>query len=243
MHTIGQTAAHPARTAADSNHPALDAQSQVFLLKLVLDQVDYGLAVIDLDSRRIAFANALARHCLEPDPDAPGGVHLQHGQLHVGNADDVPQFDQALARARNGLRALLRLDTAGKQQTLALVPLSASWSAGADDSADPTGVPVSSTTLALLVFAKQQLCDGSTMTLFAQQLGLTSMEGQVLASVCEGLRPNQIAHQRGVQISTVRTQLRSIRQKTQTDTIRELVQQISVLPPMARQFHAHPLEA
>ena len=242
MHTIAQTA-YTQRPTAASTHPSLDAQAQVFLLKLVLDQVDYGLAVVDLDSRRIAFANALARHCLESDADAPSGLYLQDGQLRVGNSADVLQFDRALARARIGLRALLRLDAAGKQHTLALVPLSATWAAGASRSAETDQPQTSNASLALLVFAKQQLCDGSTMTLFAQQLGLTSMEGQVLASVCEGLRPNQIASQRGVQISTVRTQLRSIRQKTRTDTIRELVQQISVLPPLARQFHGQAVSA
>ena len=51
-----------------------------------------------------------------------------------------------------------------------------------------------------------------------------------------GLRPNQIANRHGVQISTVRTQLRSIRLKTCSDTIRDLVHLVSVLPPMARQL-------
>ena len=58
----------------------------------------------------------------------------------------------------------------------------------------------------------------------------------MLSQVCKGLRPAQIASNHGVRISTVRTQLRSIRLKTCSDTIRELVQKVSVLPPMARQL-------
>ena len=71
------------------------------------------------------------------------------------------------------------------------------------------------------------------MTLFAKERGLTSAEGQVLAQVCKGLRPHEIATRHGVQVSTVRTQLRAIRQKTASDSVRDLVQKVSVLPPLA----------
>ena len=103
-----------------------------------------------------------------------------------------------------------------------------------DDLQPPGGATPESPAHALLVFAKQQLCDDSTMALFARERGLTNAEAQVLAQVCRGLRPSEIANQHGVQISTVRTQLRAIRMKTCSETIRELVQKVSVLPPMAR---------
>ena len=64
--------------------------------------------------------------------------------------------------------------------------------------------------------------------------GLTGTEGLVLAMVCKGLRPTEIAISHGVQVCTVRSQLRSIRQKTASDSVRELVEKVSVLPPMAR---------
>ena len=72
------------------------------------------------------------------------------------------------------------------------------------------------------------------MTLFARESGLTSAEGQVLAQVCKGLRPAQIATHQGVQVSTVRTQLRAIRHKTASDSMRELVRKVSSLPTVAR---------
>ena len=89
---------------------------------------------------------------------------------------------------------------------------------------------------ALLAFAKQQLCDNTTITLFARERGLTGAEGQVLAQVCKGLRPQEIATRQGVQISTVRTQLRAIRHKTASDSVRELIEKVSVLPPLAWQM-------
>ena len=140
---------------------------------------------------------------------------------------------RALERTKSGLRDFLCLGDAGQNAAVAVLPLGAQ---------QPRAEPRFHTTLgsavpdsyALLVFAKQHLCDDSTMALFARERGLTSAEGQVLAQVCKGLRPAQIATNHGVRISTVRTQLRSIRMKTCSETIRELVQKVSVLPPMAR---------
>lgn len=57
----------------------------------------------------------------------------------------------------------------------------------------------------------------------------------MLLQLCRGLRPNEIALRHGVQVCTVRSQVRSIRQKTACDSIRELLEKVSVLPPLSRQ--------
>ena len=46
------------------------------------------------------------------------------------------------------------------------------------------------------------------------------------------MRPNEIASRAGVAVSTVRTQIGSIRSKTGATSIRELVRQVAVLPPL-----------
>ena len=135
-----------------------------------------------------------------------------------------------MQRTKTGLRGLLSLGDSQQASAIAVVPLALPTASEGTPGA-PASVPRH---FALLVLSKQQLCDNSTMALFARERGLTSAEGQVLAQVCKGLRPAQIADHHGVQISTVRTQLRSIRMKTCSETIRELVQKVSVLPPMAR---------
>jgi DNA-binding CsgD family transcriptional regulator len=201
------------------------------------------MAVVHLETRRIHFANALAQGALQAATGLHGGLYIADDQLRTTGPADTMQLERAMTQARCGLRALLRFDASGSPLTIALVPLAFSAAPQLDAADARRSTEAASFGFALLVFAKQQLCDGSTVTLYARERGLTSMEGQVLASVCRGLRPNQIANQHGVQISTVRTQLRSIRQKTQTDTIRELVQQVSVLPPMARHFAGHPASA
>jgi DNA-binding CsgD family transcriptional regulator len=54
----------------------------------------------------------------------------------------------------------------------------------------------------------------------------------VLAALCDGDDPSGIARRFGVAVSTVRSQIASIRQKTRSTSIRELVRQVAVLPPI-----------
>ena len=207
------------------------APSELDLLRATINQVDYGLVAVDADSAAVLFANAAGYAALQSGlPGAPpwdSGLRLVHERVVAARPSHAAQLTSVLLRTKSGLRGLLCLGQGAQPVTIAVVPLPAA-------PVDPKTAPP--TPSALLVFAKQQLCDDSTVTLFARERGLTSAEGQVLAQVCKGLRPTQIASRHGVRISTVRTQLRSIRLKTCTDTIRDLVHQVSVLPPMARQL-------
>lgn len=192
------------------------------LMQCVLEQMDYGLALVHLATRQIRFANRLAHDGLDGPGSLRSGLCLVAGRLATLLRSDTPQLEHALLRAQTGVRALISLGGENCSTSVALVPLTPSGAAP----------------YALLVFAKQQLCDSSTMALFARERGLTSAESNVLASVCSGMRPTQIATHHGVQISTVRSQLRSIRIKTRCDTIRQLVETVSILPPMARHLSA-----
>ena len=232
LHDLGTT--HSFGTGAQSVRPA--GHCEIDLLKLALNQIDYGLVVVDADSRQFQFANAVGLTALEGRSGVDGknrvdsGLRLVQGQVTTCRSNQSEQLRQVLQRTKAGLRGLLSLGDSQQASSIAVVPLA--LPPAPDDAAGRSAsVPRH---FALLVLAKQQLCDNSTMALFARERGLTSAEGQVLAQVCKGLRPAQIADQHGVQISTVRTQLRSIRMKTCCETIRELVQKVSVLPPMAR---------
>ena len=55
---------------------------------------------------------------------------------------------------------------------------------------------------------------------------------RVLQALCEGAKPKEIASMQAVAISTVRSHICSIRQKTQTGSIRELINRVTVLPPI-----------
>jgi DNA-binding CsgD family transcriptional regulator len=222
-----------------STHPM--EPSELHLLRLTLNQMDYGMVVVDTESAMVQFANAIGQAALLACAEACGtpvrgsGLRLLHGRVLTQRPSDHETLRRTLERARAGLRGFMCLGDGTQSSAVAVLPLIGQRSA-ADRSAHGMLGSALPPTYALLLFAKQQLCDDSTMALFARERGLTSAEGQVLAQVCKGLRPAQIAVNHGVRISTVRTQLRSIRMKTCCETIRDLVQKLSVLPPMARQL-------
>ena len=67
---------------------------------------------------------------------------------------------------------------------------------------------------------------------FARSVNLTPAATRVLELLCSGVRPTAIARQQNVAVSTVRTQIGSIRAKTGAGNISELVRQVAVLPPL-----------
>jgi DNA-binding CsgD family transcriptional regulator len=68
--------------------------------------------------------------------------------------------------------------------------------------------------------------------MYARRHGLTAAEMHVLRALCEGLPPAEIAAEFGVKLATVRTQVASIRSKTEAASIRELVSRVAALPPI-----------
>jgi DNA-binding CsgD family transcriptional regulator len=206
----------------DTVSPPKSEPNTEALLAAALEQVAYGLALVHIDSRQIRFANGLAHEAMQSPGNTRTGLCGDHGRLSTVQRGDAMQLDRAMQRAKTGMRGLIGLGAEGSSPTVAVVPLATPTANGH----------------ALLVFSKRQLCDSSTVALFARERGLTGAEGNVLAAVCSGLRPREIATRHGVQISTVRSQLRSIRLKTRCETIRQLVETISVLPPTARHLSA-----
>ena len=232
-------------------HGTAIASVALGLLHAVLNQVDYGLAVVNADTRQLIYANTPALdalNALNADTPQKPGLCLACGVVCARLPAHAAQLVQALARTKTRLRGLLRLaddnmsaangsGRGGGDSTVAVMPL---FDLALPGLADTEAGSAADPCYALLVFPKQQLCDTTTVTLFARERGLTGTEGLVLAMVCKGLRPTEIATRHGVQVCTVRSQLRSIRQKTASDSVRELVEKVSVLPPMARHLQHAP---
>ena len=82
------------------------------------------------------------------------------------------------------------------------------------------------------MLGKRQVCEPLSVQGYARSMHLTPAETRVLELLCSGVRPTQIAHQQNVAVSTVRTQIGSIRNKTGAASISDLVRQVAVLPPM-----------
>jgi DNA-binding CsgD family transcriptional regulator len=82
------------------------------------------------------------------------------------------------------------------------------------------------------VLGKRSVCEQLSVQGYARAVSLTPAETRVLELLCNGVQPTAIAVQQGVAVSTVRTQIGSIRAKTGANSIRELVRQVAVLPPL-----------
>lgn len=182
-------------------------------LSAALDELDYGMVLL-LDGLRILHVNDVAR--LELDCDHP--LQIAGGELHARVSRDGAQLHDAVTGASTrGFRRLLTVGEGTQQASVSVVPLEA---AGGGKRA------------VLLVLGKRSVCESLSVQGFARSHGLTSAETRVLLELCNGAPPAKVASKFGVAISTVRSQIGSMRQKTGSSSIRALVRQIAVLPPV-----------
>lgn len=191
---------------------AAGALQHAALLMRVLDEIDYGLVLVSADAT-MRYANQLGLKELLDN----GALQLAQGRVQARQAADQADLLAALADVRRGLRRLVSVRHDGMQADVAIVPL------GGDEVGSPH---------ALLVFGKRQANETLSVDFYARTHGLTGAELNVLKAMCTGLKPKEIARRQGVAISTVRSHICSIRVKTQTGSIRELLGRVAVLPPI-----------
>lgn len=188
-------------------------------LRRMLDEIDYGMLMVTGDGQ-VSYFNHAAR--LELDGTHP--LQMLGRTLRAHRPQDVAPLYDALAAAQRGLRRLLTLGEGDQRISVSVVPLPRG---GDDEGGTERRQP-----LVLLVLGKRQVCEQLSVQGFARSVGLTPAETRVLEQLCAGVRPGDIALRQGVAISTVRTQIGSIRAKTGAASIRELVRQVAVLPPL-----------
>jgi DNA-binding CsgD family transcriptional regulator len=207
----------PPRVLADDEDDASAGAISAALLAGVLDQLAYGVMVLRACAR-VCYANREAlRAC-----GAGGGVRMSSGRLVAAHDHERADFARALLSACEGRRSMVTFRSCDPWLRLAVMPLGTS---ARDVLAEDRR--------ALLVFGKPQPCEPLSETFFAREYGLTAAESNVLAALCEGLRPAQIAQRQGIAVSTVRTHVASVRDKTGATSIAALVRMVTTLPPMA----------
>jgi DNA-binding CsgD family transcriptional regulator len=218
---------HPEAPAAPPRYAGPERRSAASRLitrwyAQMLDEIDYGMLLL-ADEKHVVHANHAIRRML--DEEHP--LQLLGNELRVRRARDLAPLHQALANAtQRGLRSLLTLGDADLRVSLAVVPLPPF----ADDDSPA----------ALLVLGKQHVCEELSVQWFARSHGLTVAETQVLTLLSSGEQPSEIAEQHNVALSTVRTQIGSIRAKTGAESIRDLVRQVAVLPPLVNALRGAP---
>ena len=179
----------------------------------VLDEVNYGL-ILARRNGEVIFANRAARVACS---GGRGPLAIDGGRLAFRRAAEQEQMNRALADACSGRRSMVDLGSLEERGCVAAVPVAAGG-------LTPT---------ALLILGRHGTADALALQLFSKAHQLTPAECSVLTALSDGLRPAQIASQHGVAVCTIRTQIRSIRQKTLTRSIGHLMHLIERLPPMA----------
>ena len=198
----------------------------------MLDEIDYGMVLVTADAQ-VVYLNHAAR--LELDGEHP--LQLLGCALRAHRPQDVAPLHDALASAQRGLRKLVMLGAGAHRVSISVVPLpggSQGTNASNDRDSAQGGhqrhADLRPTTL--LVLGKRQVCEQLSVQGYARSMRLTPAETRVLELLCAGVRPTQIARQQNVEVSTVRTQLGAIRNKTGAAGISDLVRQVAVLPPL-----------
>ena len=188
-------------------------RSEVAWLIPALDELDYGIVVL-VDGTRIVHMNRAARD----EFDAHHPLEIRGDQLHARREADAETWREVLdSVSARGLRRFLTLGTAQHRVSLSAVPLSS-----------PAG-PAQAT---LVMLGKRRVCEALSVEAYARVHGLTSAETRVLVHLCHGDAPARTAQVLGVALSTVRTQIGNIRLKTGTRSIRALLGNVAILPPM-----------
>lgn len=184
-------------------------------MSATLDEIDYGMLLL-CDETQVVHANHAARAELR-DADHP--LQWQEGALHARRPQDAVALSAALSSAAHrGLRRLLTLGADEQRMSISVVPLAAL-------DGDHAGAT-------LVILGKRAVCETLSVEGFARSHGLTPAETRVLVALCKGAQPSDTAAQLGVRVSTVRSQIGSIRLKTGAPSIRALVRQVAVLPPL-----------
>jgi len=192
--------------------PPVAAPSASDMLMATLEEIDYGMMVLDPVTHRLRHANRLALiECR-----STGVLVLEQGRVNARGLACRQPLEAALALVAQDKRSLVSLQGERGTISVAVVPL----------------LDANGGRLALLVFGKREMCEPLSVSLYSRLHALTPSEDAVLKALCRGLRPAEIAAETGVAISTVRTQVSSIRMKTRTTSIHDLVRTMATLPPI-----------
>jgi len=177
------------------------------------DEVDYGMIVLN-PSGHILHSNHLARLEL----GRRQFLRACDGCLTSGEPEHHARIQSALEAALRGHRRLVLLQHGDRDLSLTFNPL-----AHPLEDANPC---------VLVMLSRQCSCDNLAVRMFARALALSPSEEGVMLALCRGLVISEIAQENGVAVSTVRSQIKTLREKAGAPSIRKLLQRINSLPPV-----------
>ena len=208
---------------------ALSGQDQAVLAN-VLDEIACGVIVLDAQGQLIH--HNLAGHLVLQKAKC---LQLKKGVVAPVEEADANPFQQALAKALNGKRSMLTLGTQ-PPTAVAVVPLdrhsSYEFQQGAADQATSSHRLSANSAKIAIIFSRSGMCEALMMSFFSRAYHLTRSEEQILSLLCTGLTAPEMAQQLRVGEATVRTHIRNLCAKTDSNGIREIVKRLALLPPL-----------
>ena len=184
------------------------------VLALLVDALAHGVVVVTARGQ-VVHVNQAARTEL----GCGRALSEERGEIYAVAPGDRRMLQNALTQAASGKRSLINLSGGGSSLSLAVLPLK--------QDSDDWEVRIA------LVFARAEVCESGMFGFFARSYGLTQTEELVLAILRRGLSTPVIAVQLKAAVSTVRSPVRSLHSKTASSGVRELVNRVAVLPPVA----------
>jgi DNA-binding CsgD family transcriptional regulator len=196
------------RAASKSVKNQTTALRDFELLKIVFEDLAEGIAVVSVEGRLI-FANAQARKII--------GIlypKCKHGADICADNAESKALKKALHQvAVKKKRSLLEIKAFDEPTLVLLSPLSAAGKG-----------------LVLVTFGTPVYMALAGLKAFAALYNLTMAELGVLEKFARGVKPTQIAASNNVALSTINTQLASIRSKTETSSALELTAKLTKIP-------------
>ncbi|MES2956419.1 MAG: helix-turn-helix transcriptional regulator [Pseudomonadota bacterium] len=190
------------------------SDSSADVLSVLIDVLAHGVIVVG-ERGQLIHANQAARAEL----NRRRVLGKVGDEIHAITPTDGKTLQMALIKAAGGKRSLVNVCGGGLSLMLAVVPLKPEIGAKGNRIA--------------LFFSRAEVCESGMFGFFARSYGLTQTEEQVLMILCRGLSTPEIALQMKVAVSTVRSHVRSLCAKTGSSGVRELVNRVAVLPPVA----------
>lgn len=178
----------------------------------VLDEADHGVIVVD-GGAQLLHTNVVAGRELS----LARLLVDRGGRLAAVVKEADANVQHAVYRAANGSRSLLTLRHHAQDFSCVFLPLA--------------GLETCQDRLVLVHLPRLHPSHNQTLYAFARAQGLSATECAILMALCEGDDVAEIALTHGVAESTVRTQIKAIREKTGHRSIRRLIQCAHTLPP------------
>jgi PAS domain-containing protein/DNA-binding CsgD family transcriptional regulator len=209
--------AHHARRAIQLRRRLQAAKARTDLARSALDAIAFGLALVDADGR-VEIANA----AFEEMARCGVGIRITAGCLSSGGAPRADPLVRLVARAaRNRVGGACRLEAVdGATHVSAIVAPASPF--------NPFGI--FSGRHALVALTAPSAAGPVAAEILAQLFGLSTAEAEVAHSLWAGNAPQQIAAERGVQLTTLKTQFEGVYRKTGAANQQELLRLFGSLP-------------